>query len=201
MPLNFRLGRRNRLYAGHMPRRTLTAQYLSAARNDRHRVNLRRFLAPVLALSGLLAAPKADAATASTTMNVTATVLSTCTVSATDLGFGNYNPISGADLDGATSISVTCTNGTSYNVGISTGAGAGATVAVRKMTDGANTLNYTLYRDAGRTNVWGVTIATDTLTGTGSGAAQPIDVYGRVPGGQTVASGGYTDTVTITVTY
>jgi spore coat protein U-like protein len=161
----------------------------------------RRIIASIVAMSGLFAAPKAGALTATTTMNVTATVLSSCSVSATDLAFGNYNPISGAALDGATSISVTCTNGTSYNVGISAGGGAGATTASRKMTNGANTLNYTLYRDAGRTNVWGDIVATDTLPGTGSGAAQPIDVYGRIPGGQTAPSGGYSDTVTITVTY
>lgn len=161
----------------------------------------RRLIASIVAMSGLFAAPKAGALTATTTMNVTATVLSSCSVSATDLAFGNYNPISGAALDGATSISVTCTNGTSYNVGISAGGGAGATTASRKMTNGANTLNYTLYRDAGRTNVWGDIVSTDTLPGTGSGAAQPIDVYGRIPGGQTAPSGGYTDTVTITVTY
>ena len=161
----------------------------------------RRLFASLLAMSGLFAAPKADALTATTTMNVTATVLSSCSVSATDLAFGNYNPISGSALDGATSISVTCTNGTSYNVGISAGGGAGATIASRKMTNGANTLNYTLYRDSGRTNVWGDTVATDTLLGSGSGAAQPIDVYGRIPGGQAAPFGGYTDTVTITVTY
>ena len=61
------------------------------------------------------------------------------------------------------------------------GPASGATVATRKMTSGAATVNYTLYSDSGRTTVWGNTIGTDTVAGTGNGAAQTLTVYGRVP--------------------
>jgi spore coat protein U-like protein len=69
------------------------------------------------------------------------------------------------------------------------------------MQNGAALVNYRLYRDAGRTQNWGNSIGTDTLAGTGNGAAQAITVYGRVPAQSTPAAGTYTDTVAVTVTY
>ena len=104
-------------------------------------------------------------------------------------------------MDQTSAIQVTCTNTTPYNIGLSAGAGAGATVAVRKMTSGANTVNYTLYSNSGRTTVWGVTVGTNTVAATGNGAAQSYTVYGRVPPQAAPAPGTYTDTITVTVTY
>jgi spore coat protein U-like protein len=70
------------------------------------------------------------------------------------------------------------------------------------MTNGANTLNYSMYTTAGRTTVWGDgTLSTVTQAGTGNGTGQALTVFGRVPTGQYVTAGSYTDTVTATVTY
>jgi spore coat protein U-like protein len=63
------------------------------------------------------------------------------------------------------------------------------------------TVNYSLYTTAVRTVVWGNTVGTDTMAGTGNGASQAFTVYGRVPTQTTSAPGNYTDTVTATVTY
>ncbi|WP_163312923.1 spore coat protein U domain-containing protein, partial [Klebsiella aerogenes] len=69
-----------------------------------------------------------------------------------------------------------------YNIGLNAGTGTGATVASRKMTGtGGALVNYTLYSDNNRTTVWGQTIGTDTVSASGSGAAQSYTVYGRVP--------------------
>ena len=62
-------------------------------------------------------------------------------------------------------------------------------------------LGYGVYSDAERTKNWGTTAATDTVSGTGTGAAQPLTVYGRVPAAQFVTPGVYTDTIIATVTY
>jgi spore coat protein U-like protein len=96
---------------------------------------------------------------------------------------------------------VQCTNTTPYNIGLDAGTGTGATVAVRKLSTGGVTVNYTLYSDSGRTTVWGNTVSTDTVAATGNGASQSYTVYGRVPAQTTPAPGTYTDTVTVTVTY
>jgi spore coat protein U-like protein len=141
------------------------------------------------------------AATATTSFQVTATVPDSCVVAANDLSFGNYDPVSGSDLDGSSTIDVTCTLGTSYDIGLDKGVGSGATVASRKMASGSDLLDYGLYQDAGRNTVWGDTVASDTVSGTGTGAVQSYTVYGRVPASQVVPVGNYSDTITVTVTF
>ena len=141
----------------------------------------------------------AGAATATSSLAVSATVTSTCMVSATSLGFGSY---SGLVAPASSTVSVTCTNTTPYNVGLSAGLGAGATVTSRKMTGPASALlAYGLFRDTGHTVGWGGTAGTDTVAGTGNGATQPITVYGQIPTAQYVVPGAYADTITVTVSY
>jgi spore coat protein U-like protein len=137
--------------------------------------------------------------TATGTIAVSATVLSFCSITTQPLAFGNYSSVA---LGATTTISVSCTNTSPYNVGLDPGQGSGATVTVRKMTyNTSNTLNYGLYQDSGHATVWGNTIGTNTVTGTGNGAAQTLTVYGLIPASQLVVPGAYTDTVTATITY
>jgi spore coat protein U-like protein len=146
-----------------------------------------------------LGARPASATTATTTFAVTATVQSTCLVSATAMAFGTYT---GALATSTSTVSVTCSNTTPYNVGLSAGLATGATVGTRAMTGpGAATLSYGLFQDAGHTVNWGLTVGTDTVAGTGNGSAQAITVYGQTAAGQYVAPGSYADTITATVTY
>lgn len=160
-------------------------------------VKFRSRLAIVAAIV-LGTAPSAQGTTATTTIAVSATVLSFCSISALPLAFGNY---SGSLLSASTTVSVTCTVGTTFNIGIDAGLGTGASVTERKMQSGANTLSYGLYSNAGATTVIGSTIGTNTISNTGTGSSQTITVYGQVPAAQAVAPGVYTDTVTVTITY
>src|SRR5437016_918266 len=73
-------------------------------------------------------------ATATTTFTVTASVTDACSIVGNILAFGNYNPTSAAVLDNTTTLVVTCTNGTTYNVGLDAGTGSSSTVSNRKMT-------------------------------------------------------------------
>lgn len=139
-----------------------------------------------------------QSATTSTTLAVSATVLSTCIVAAVPLVFGNYT---GAELDSTATITVTCTNGTVYDVGLDEGGASGATVTTRKMQYLTNTLSYSLYRDASRTENWGETIGTDVVHATAGLAPTVHTVYGRIPASQYVTAGAYIDTVNVTVTY
>ncbi|MGM0517702.1 MAG: Csu type fimbrial protein [Pseudomonadota bacterium] len=146
----------------------------------------------------------AQAATDTTTFQVTATVADTCDITATDLAFGAYDPNAGA-LDGTSTITATCTSGTSYDIGLDTGNnGAEATTTTRAMDDGAATpsyLDYELYSDSGRTTVWGDTVGTDTVNQTSAGGAEDHTVYGQIPTGQFVPAGSYSDTINVTITY
>lgn len=105
------------------------------------------------------------------------------------------------NLDATGTIGVQCTNSTPYAIGLSAGGGTGATVAARLMTSGAQTIPYGLYRDANRSQVWGVTNAVDTQGATGSGSVQSFTYYGRVAPIASPLAGAYTDTVSVTVTY
>jgi spore coat protein U-like protein len=88
----------------------------------------------------------AQAQTAVQSFNVTATVQKSCIVSTNDLGFGTYIPTD-SDKLASTTLTVTCTNQTPYNVQLNDG--LNGTVANRKMKGGAgaDTLNYNLYVD------------------------------------------------------
>lgn len=157
-------------------------------------------LSSTCALGGGLAV----AASATGSFNVTTTVIDVCAVATSDLGFGTYNPIGGAALDGTTTITVTCTLGTPYNVQLDAGAHGGGSVNARKMqrtSGGTETMNYSLYRNAGRTQNWGETDNTDTLSATGTGLTQDHTVYGRIPASENVPTGSYSDTVNVTVSY
>ncbi|WP_341792876.1 MULTISPECIES: spore coat U domain-containing protein [unclassified Rickettsia] len=140
---------------------------------------------------------------ATTNFLVTANITDNCSVSANPLNFGSY--LYTANSDQITTINVTCTNGTTYKIGLDAGLAPGATTSTRKMrgTPTTNILNYFLYSDFGRNNNWGDIIGTDTVAGTGNGNTQGIIVYGRIPLGQNTAvvDSTYTDTITVTVTF
>ena len=146
------------------------------------------------------ACPDPGKGNSSTTFSASATVTSNCAVSATNLNFGSIGLLS-ANLDASSTVTAACTNGAPYNVGLNAGAGTGATVAARKMTNGANTVTYSLYTNASRTTVWGNTVGTNTVGGTGSGSNQNLTVFGRMPPQTTPAPATYTDTIIVTVTY
>jgi spore coat protein U-like protein len=61
-------------------------------------------------------------------------------------------------------------------------------------------LHYSLFSNAGYSTNWGNTTGS-WVTGTGTGAAQTLTVYGQIPASQHTISGTYTDTITATVTY
>jgi spore coat protein U-like protein len=141
--------------------------------------------------------------TATATFNVTLTLQANCAVSATPLNFGTNGVIATA-LNQQTTVAVTCTNTTPYNVGLDAGTVAGSTVASRLMagtTTGntGTTVGFQLYQDAGHATVWGNTQGTNTVAGTGTGAAQSISVYGQVPAQATPKPDTYQTTVTATV--
>ena len=158
---------------------------------------LRAAILASMALS--LSSLTALAATAINTFGVTATVQASCSISASTLSFGSYN---GTVATATSAVSVTCTNSTPYNVGLSSGVASGATVAARKMTGPTSALlSYSLFSDPSRSINWGQTVGSDTNSGTGNGAVQVLTVYGQTPAGQYLAPGSYTDTITATITY
>ena len=160
----------------------------------------------LIAAALLLSSSLASALTASNTFQVTATIISSCTVSGTTLNFGNaIDPLAAATpLDATSTLSVTCSNTTPYTVSLNAGSNAGgaSNFSARAMKSGSRSLAYQLYLDTGRATVWGDGTATSsTLAGTGTGSVQTLNIYGRLPSLANVVPGAYSDTVTVTITY
>ncbi len=158
---------------------------------------MKKLLTAICLTATLLYAGIASATTATGTFDVTATVTGTCITSGTNLAFGAY---SGIQIDNTSTLTVTCTNGTSINK-ITLDLGMNYINPNRKMKHGASDyLNYGLYSDSGRTTVWD--LASYPTPPAMDGTAKNITVYGRLPGAQLGAPvGSYTDTITITVDY
>lgn len=162
------------------------------------RIFSQQFLAPGT-YTDTITATAAGITNPTATFSVTATISTLCTISVSALGFGTYI---GKQTDAAATLSVTCSNTTPYNIGLSAGNATGATVTTRRMQGrDSNGLKYALFRDSGRTQNWGNTVGTDTVAGTGSGNAQSLTVYGRIATGQLIAPANYNDTIVATITY
>lgn len=140
--------------------------------------------------------------------DVYTTVNGTCTVSTTtNLAFGAYDPIvanASTPRNGTGVVSVNCTSYLPYTVTLDQGqhpaAGSSDTTPLRQMVSGANVLGYTLYQDPARTIIFGNTPGTG-VANIGNGAAQSVNVRGRIPAGQQKPAGSYADTVVVTVTF
>ena len=157
------------------------------------------FASSLIVLS--LSASLAKAATATATFQVSATVNNACSLSASNINFGTYNALLGTPIDTTGGVAVTCTLGTAFQIGLNAGTGTGATVTSRKLTSGSNVMSYGLYRDIANSQNWGNTPNTDTTGGIGTGLPVNYPVYAALPASQSVPSGTYSDTVTVTVTY
>jgi len=153
----------------------------------------------LVAAMGVAFANSALADTKTTTFNVTATVLSSCSVSATDLEFGDYDPTAAGNLESTSTITATCTKGTTYAIALGQGQN---TSRQMKLSSGPDLLDYELYQPGGYTTIWGDVGSGATVAQTSTDGG-PIDyaVNGRVTAGQYVTAGAYTDKVLVTVTY
>jgi spore coat protein U-like protein len=129
---------------------------------------------------------------------------SSCQVSAADVSFGSFTPLTLDYVDSTGSITMNCTDVSGYSIALSTGNG---TYSQRTMIFGSHTLDYNLYRDAARQQVWGGGSSGDNYAVT---AANPVNdqnyvhtVYGRL--NMTMSRGAhvgtYTDTIVIIVNY
>ena len=162
-----------------------------------------------MGLVALSSAP-AIAGTETSNLTVSATVPSNCQLTTTPLNFGNYDPIvvnASSVLDGTnnTAIAITCTDGTAFTYGVAQGqnpaSGSTALNPLRQMANGAARLRYDLYRNSGRTQIWGDIGTANVRSGVGDGNESFFGLYGRIPAGQNVPVGNYSDTVTVTVSF
>jgi spore coat protein U-like protein len=155
---------------------------------------------PALGAMLVAGALPAQAQTLSSNLQISATVEKSCTVSA-------VNGITIAQLTTATAdtassnVSVTCTNGTPYEVLASLGANADGTQG-QLVGDATNTfLHYNLYDALTGGAIWPSQVGTNPQTGSGDAQSYPISL--RIVGSEIghARADTYRDTVAFTVTY
>jgi len=148
-----------------------------------------------------------NSASAAFSFTATANVLPQCgSYVTTTMDFGNVTGSIASNIDQTATLTLTCLKNTAYQVSLDNGQNNPAATSTRRMKTiiGGNNyyLNYELYRDSARSQRWGSLQTVDTVGGTGTGNAQQLTVYGRVPPvtGQP-AAGTYNDVVQVTITY
>ncbi len=137
------------------------------------------------------------------------TAYGACSVLATNVDFGNYDVFSPAPTDSSGTIVVFCFPPPwlpFYNVRVEIGPSSvsgGFNPRRMRRSAGSDLLDYNLFTDPAMTRIWG-----DGTGGTyvvnrrvRTWRVRWIRVYGRIPAGQDVPAGSYTDNVRVTIFY
>lgn len=149
----------------------------------------------------------ADAGTSTSNLGVTATVVSSCSITAGTVAFPNYDTVTGTQIDGQGTVTVSCSKGaiTTITLGQGANANTGSTdvLPLRRMKNTSTTdmLSYSLYSDATRLLTWGNTALTGKAYIPASATPTDINVYGRITALQDVPAGSYADTVVATISF
>ncbi len=149
-----------------------------------------------------------QAANVTTTLPVSASISAACSVSASGITFGELT--SGVPKQSSGTISVTCQTGVPYRVAMNGGSNPQGTPLFRTMKHASlnEFIGYQLFKDSALTQEWGDTGAGNLfpvgtpVSGTGTGSAQQLTVFGLQNGFLNTASpGSYSDTVLVTVLF
>jgi spore coat protein U-like protein len=128
-----------------------------------------------------------------------------CSVSASGVAFGVYDPFSGVATNATGSVMVRCSQFFgAYTVALNAGLGGVGNLSNRRMRAGAAVLGYQLYFDAGHTAVWGDGTSGSVTVNSGTCLANcnsTYTVHGRVPARQPAVPGIYGDSILVTVTF
>ena len=163
-----------------------------------------RKVAPLLSVLTLFAVANVQTAQAAVS----------CSVSVSTLDFGVYNILSATPKDSTSVLTATCTllsppsQSVPYKLALSPG--LSGSFNPRKMFNAANALSYNLFRNNARTEIWGDAIGAgsftvsntiSTLTPATLTRSQNNTIFGRISIGQDIASGDYSDSIIVTMTF
>ena len=146
----------------------------------------------IAVLLGALAAGRADAV---------------CNVAATGISFGNYDVFSTGPVDSTGTVTVSCDDIPPVSPVIAIGPGGAGTFLPRGMRHASlpDRLGYNIFTSPSMAVVWGDgTGGTSTVTMgpvPGRRPPRPVTIYGRIPAGQNVSAGTYSDTLVVTITW
>ena len=129
-----------------------------------------------------------------------------CRIGLGPINFGLYMPLTAVPVDVVGQFDVRC-QAQPGTFAVIIGAGISGDQLARTLSaGGAAVLNYNLYRDAARTQIWGDgTPPTFTVTGSRPSPGRPTSynypVYGRIFANQAPDTGIYSDNLLVTVLF
>jgi len=149
----------------------------------------------LLAASALLGQAASATEAPRQTMEVTLTVLKSCSFTTQPLAFGEA-ATDGNDAVASTTLQVTCSNSTPYNITTEND-----NLEMQPISgQGGSAIPFSLYSDEGRHTA----ISTSSsLSGSGSGSQQTVNIYGKVAGSvlSSAHAGNYKGDVKLVLTY
>ncbi|HEY0634125.1 MAG TPA: spore coat U domain-containing protein [Gammaproteobacteria bacterium] len=135
-----------------------------------------------------------------------------CAVAISNLTFPGYDVFNLAPTDTTGAVLVTCTDDglpgvLNIDISLTLSAGSSGTVSGRQMVQAgvSERLDYNLFRDAAATLLWGETPGIDDyqihkLKVPKNGSVQStLSIFARIPPGQDVSAGGYSDSLVLTI--
>lgn len=116
--------------------------------------------------------------------------------------FGAYSTSSASANDATSQIIFVCTN-VQGAITIRLSTGNAGRFTPRQMTSGRGRLDYNLYIDAARTQIWGDGTAGSSLRTLVpvNNAPTTLEIFGCIPTRQFVPAGIYSDTIVVTLEY
>lgn len=130
-----------------------------------------------------------------------------CSVAATGIDFGVYDVFSPNPVDSTGSVTVSCDAIPPGSVVVAIGPGGAGGFLPRQMRHPSlpDTLGYNVFTSSSMAAVWGDGTGGTATVRTGAvpppRPPKPITLYGRIPPGQNVPAGTYSDTLVVTITW
>jgi len=129
-----------------------------------------------------------------------------CRVTTTGIDFGAYDAFAAAPRDSAGTVTVACDRNPPTDVTVSVGrspTSGGFNPRQMRRTSGTDRMNYNLFTSPSMVTVLGdgsAGTATVLLKNVNRNKPVVMTIYGRIPLGQNVSVGVYSETVTVTIT-
>ena len=120
------------------------------------------------------------------------------------IAFGVYDPGAAGTNDTTGTFSYSCSSARARPVLIWLSSGNSGSFNPRRMSKGADTLDYNLFSDSLRQVIWGDgTGGSQVFSSAPSGNTHgdTLTIYGRIGTGLWVAPGSYTDSITVTLNF
>jgi len=128
-----------------------------------------------------------------------------CTVSTIAVNFGTYDPLSPMPTDATGTIDIDCTRSERVAVGIGPSPNSGGFNPRRlRQSSGEDFLDYNLYTESDLSRIWGDGTQNTDIVHENAKKKKKLSllpVYARIPAGQDVRTGQYSESLLVTINF